>query len=1097
MVKKLKTKFFKLKPSFFISIAFLILGGLFLFLPNSAKATAIQAKDVKFELTVGDNFYRVDQKGSINIPVKLKLISPSQIVLGRAGQPIRDSLTRGGASDAINGFFVGVVEKTQNDTICKNISSLFGNLVGSSIYNCSFDVKTGLKPDFATAITLKQGDELSYTLSLDTSAREKLGINSATNEGLVHEVYVYPTFELAGIGTNTSFSPAKSVFLQVYPDTAILNQHISDPRPQGVPANGSLVTTPNQTPGNSLAGSVASIINEIIGVLIGFVQELVYGLFYWLIAPLIQAMLSIHVYTDTFVAVIYPGWEVIRNICNIFFIVALMVIALATLFRVDSYQTRPLLIQLILAALMINFSLVIAQAILALADTIQAQFLPANVTVIRSLAGDLMVGTYRDLYGTKAFADASFAGIIKPLFFLAMSLGSFMVFAAIAVFLVIRIVALWLLLLISPIAYACGVLPSTAQYRKTWWDAFLKYAFFTPIMAFFLNLTAVISNQFRDIPILQTVADKSLVNDLGNSDLAGFVFKVASNLLLLVFLFAALQVADKAGIYGASGITKIAEKGIFAPFGVAGMGAAAGFGAVGRAYTRYTTKKLEAADKSGKTKTANMWRTAQFLNLKVASEAYKQRMHEKEEEAYEPAIGYVRDSISRIIPTEWSKDHGKIRLGQKTYYGRIAQAAMINKKRSLWEKIPLSEEEKVQAFLDAHHYEDVEALSYVIQEGRHEDGVMIEYMNRNKPKYIKKLAESYFKKEEDKFGNAVTSKADAQAKAERDFESYYDAVEFSDLLVDKLKHSGLNAAQIGEKLSHLQEHAEGENKERGLGYAVWDDEFKRFYAISDLNQYAEHEKAGDMLEELAKTEVFDEIRDASGNITALRFYVQDDVGNNTTEFKDITSFASLKSAMDELGEKYGSPYDHGRQADLKYELMGARKNMDAQKRKERGNSERWAGSIEPAADTIQYESGFDQFTSYGRRSIAKRPTGTVVSLGRTRVIQNRMIKRLGLNKGEDGHFDLSPKTDANPDGTNYKMMAKLFQLNKFEASGSLTRAGFTEDQVIQIYNNLSTLYPAYIAPLGIKMKRSDTGVVLGPDLIVSKDGSGGATFGFN
>ena len=51
-----------------------------------------------------------------------------------------------------------------------------------------------------------------------------------------------------------------------------------------------------------------------------------------------------------------------------------MVIALATLFRVDSYKTRPLLVQLILAALMINFSLVIAQAILALADTIQAYF---------------------------------------------------------------------------------------------------------------------------------------------------------------------------------------------------------------------------------------------------------------------------------------------------------------------------------------------------------------------------------------------------------------------------------------------------------------------------------------------------------------------------------------------------------------------------------------------------------------------------------------------------------------------------------------------------------------------------------------------------
>ena len=281
---------------------------------------------------------------------------------------------------------------------------------------------------------------------------------------------------------------------------------------------------------------IVALINQILGVFIGFFQELIYGIFYWLIAPMIQAMLSIRVYTDTFVAVIYPGWEVIRNICNIFFIVALMVIALATLFRVDSYKTRPLLVQLILAALMINFSLVIAQAILALADTIQAQFLPANVTVIRSLAGDLMVGTYRDLYFTKAFSDGSWSGVIKPLFFLAMSLGSFAVFAAIAVFLAIRIVALWLLLLISPIAYAAGILPSTAQYRGEWWKNFLRYAFFTPIMAFFLNLTALISNQFKENTILQSVSDPALYKELGNSDLATFVFRVASNLLLLVFL---------------------------------------------------------------------------------------------------------------------------------------------------------------------------------------------------------------------------------------------------------------------------------------------------------------------------------------------------------------------------------------------------------------------------------------------------------------------------------------------------------------------------------------------------------------------------------
>lgn len=601
MVKKLKTKFFKLKPSFFISIAFLILGGIFI-APIPAKA-AITPNSLNINLS--NNNPSIGENISAVISVKQEELAKVSNKANSTFAAIVWNTTTDSVKNLTSVVSVGTGLSASNPLVIAIKSPQFvvgkNHLKFSIAYNSVYviedfqseldiEVKAGSTTGVAT---LNLSSSVSYSASNTRTAKVDINFNAGAS-GRSATTFDYDCGNgKTGSVTTTTFNCDYPVEVKDY----VVKVSAKDSAGVIVSASPYTVSVTN----NDISGSVnrgekdgsnpiLALINQIIGIILGFLQELVYGLFYWLIAPLIQAMLSIHVYTDTFVAVIYPGWEVIRNICNIFFIVALMVIALATLFRVDSYQTRPLLIQLILAALMINFSLVIAQAILALADTIQAQFLPANVTVIRSLAGDLMVGTYRDLYGTKAFADASFAGIIKPLFFLAMSLGSFMVFAAIAVFLVIRIVALWLLLLISPIAYACGVLPSTAQYRKTWWDNFLKYAFFTPIMAFFLNLTAVISNQFKDIPILQTVADKALVNDLGNSDLAGFVFKVASNLLLLVFLIAALQVADKAGVYGASGITKIAQNGIFAPFGaVGGVGKLAG-GFAGRKWNQWTSK---------------------------------------------------------------------------------------------------------------------------------------------------------------------------------------------------------------------------------------------------------------------------------------------------------------------------------------------------------------------------------------------------------------------------------------------------------------------------------------------------------------------------
>ena len=109
-----------------------------------------------------------------------------------------------------------------------------------------------------------------------------------------------------------------------------------------------------------------------------------------IVSPMLASLLSVRVYTDGFVNVIYPGWEILRNVCNIYFILAIIAIAMGTLFRVESYKFRHLLVQLIIAALTVNFSLIIGQAILGVADTVQNQFLPNNEQVINQLSRDLM-----------------------------------------------------------------------------------------------------------------------------------------------------------------------------------------------------------------------------------------------------------------------------------------------------------------------------------------------------------------------------------------------------------------------------------------------------------------------------------------------------------------------------------------------------------------------------------------------------------------------------------------------------------------------------------------------------------------------------------
>ncbi|MCL5775128.1 MAG: type IV secretion system protein, partial [Patescibacteria group bacterium] len=502
---------------------------------------------------------------------------------------------------------------------------------------------------------------------------------------------------------------------------------------QGAGQNGTSTDT-------TLGGAVKGLISLVVGFVLGIIQELIYGIFYLLIVPLMQAMLSIRTYTDTFASVIYPGWVVLRNLCNIIFIVAIMVIAMGTLLRVDSYKSRSVLVQLILAALLVNFSLVIGQVVLGLADTVQNQFLPNNQDVIRALGKDLMVAYRSDVFNLKL--TGYFSDIVKQIMFLILACGSFMVFLAIAAFLFIRIIMLWILLMLSPLAYAAGALPSTAHYRTEWWTTFLKYAFFTPIMAFFLNMTAIISNTYKTNPIFGTLGVKD--SDFGDSSLAGFVFRVGSTLLLIVFLIVALKVAESFSIFGAGEISKFAKGGMFFPLKAAKVGA----GMVERTYAKNLANAKEKAEESGQKNKARALRALQFLSPTTVKEAWKQRQHELHEEAFLGATGDVRDTLNRVMPTEWNQwsnlAKGKLpHLGRRTKYGLIGRRQLINIKKKEWENIPASEEEKVELESQAVHPEDMEAWNLNLLEGRHEDGRRIALLAKRRQEKEDELFETY------------------------------------------------------------------------------------------------------------------------------------------------------------------------------------------------------------------------------------------------------------------------------------------------------------------------------------------------------------------
>lgn len=235
-----------------------------------------------------------------------------------------------------------------------------------------------------------------------------------------------------------------------------------------------------------------------------------------------------------FPGVVLVGWVAVRDIMNIFFVLALIVISLATILRIEAYNWKKLLARLIIMALLVNFSKVIAESIVSFADLILNLFITNDSWSIG--LGELASNTY----GGRKYFEGFFTGDI-----LAVAVGklilacvSLVSFTALTVLFVIRLVGIWILIIFSPMAFALNILPATQQYAQMWWNYFIKYLIWAPVAAFMILLFGVVF--------------KNDYYGLGGDALLRY-------LVMIVFVWGALTVAKQAGMVGGNLVVSAAQ----------------------------------------------------------------------------------------------------------------------------------------------------------------------------------------------------------------------------------------------------------------------------------------------------------------------------------------------------------------------------------------------------------------------------------------------------------------------------------------------------------------------------------------------------------
>lgn len=242
----------------------------------------------------------------------------------------------------------------------------------------------------------------------------------------------------------------------------------------------------------TILGIAAAPIYIAISIIIGVLGFISIGIFTLIIAPLTNWAIS-----DVFLNVelikgpfIEMAWAFTRDLVSMVFIIILAFIGIATILRIKEYEMGKILPKLIIIALLINFSPVIVGAIVDAANILMNFFLVSVRETLGSFPeaiqglGNFFVKLAEGMGDLTKMTAAIAYGIAVIVFYSLVSL----IYLLIALIFFFRIIAIWTLVILSPIAFACFILPVTKKWWDMWWNQLIQWSIIGVITAFFLYL---------------------------------------------------------------------------------------------------------------------------------------------------------------------------------------------------------------------------------------------------------------------------------------------------------------------------------------------------------------------------------------------------------------------------------------------------------------------------------------------------------------------------------------------------------------------------------------------------------------------------------
>ncbi|MBI2577620.1 MAG: type IV secretion system protein [Candidatus Wildermuthbacteria bacterium] len=231
------------------------------------------------------------------------------------------------------------------------------------------------------------------------------------------------------------------------------------------------------------------------------------------------------------------GWEFSRNFVNLFFLLILAFIGLATILRLQEYANKKLIVNLVVIILLMNFSNVLVGLVVDFSNIITHYFFSAignfgagNFNQVFSIGSDYLstIGSSDELSLLEVFAQGVSYGLVSAVFFLVSALVFWVVFLV----LLLRIIVLWLLVILAPFAFAAYILPGTKKYWSQWWQTLIQWSIVGIPIGFFMY----IAGQVMDLKTTELFpSSPNIGGEIGNmSQLFTALLAPATGIFLLM-----------------------------------------------------------------------------------------------------------------------------------------------------------------------------------------------------------------------------------------------------------------------------------------------------------------------------------------------------------------------------------------------------------------------------------------------------------------------------------------------------------------------------------------------------------------------------------